>query len=435
MADSFQSLITDFSSYGYPLLFAGVLLESAGVPLPGETVVLTAGFLSSPAGGGHFSLFWVITLTALAAMLGDNLGYELGRRLARPRLQQGHRFFFLTPELMARAEGYFQRYGIWTIFFGRFVAALRVAAALAAGTAGMSWPRFFVANAAGAVTWAIAIALLGYFFGSSISVLHEWLGRGSAVVIGCVVLLVGLPYLLRRARRLPLETYVGNQMGRTALVLVLEVACIALLVLLAQGHHATHVDRHVATWVADHQSETLEVLAAVGSYFGALPIAMAVVATLLVVWYRLGRPRREMAVAVAVLIACEAVGWLVIGLLRGRNVEPLRAEVWPFGFAGVAPLRAAAVFGFTAYLLARQWPLRGLAIHAAATVLIALTGLGVLWGGRQTFTEVLVEYAAGAVVLFAAVWRLEGHGRVAELKASIARKAAARENAPPISES
>ena len=186
------------------------------MPLPGETAVLTAGFLSSPAGGGHLDVVWVILLTAAAAMLGDNIGFELGLRWARPRLEQGRRFFFLTPTVMQHVEKYFDRYGTWTIFFGRFIAALRVAAALAAGAAGMSWPRFFVANAGGAIVWAASMGMLGYFFGNSIPLLHQWIGRGSAVVLGCVALIVGLPYLLRHLRRLSL--FSGPRSLRSELV-------------------------------------------------------------------------------------------------------------------------------------------------------------------------------------------------------------------------
>src|ERR1700740_2392866 len=117
----FETFAHEYAAYGYPVLFAGVLLENAGLPVPGETAVLVAGFLASPAGGGHFHLALVIVLATLAAVIGDNLGYWLGREWARPRLQAGRRFLFLTPKAAEVAEGYFERYGIWTIFFARFI--------------------------------------------------------------------------------------------------------------------------------------------------------------------------------------------------------------------------------------------------------------------------------------------------------------------------
>jgi membrane protein DedA with SNARE-associated domain len=410
MTDSFQTFAAQYGPYAYALLFGGVLLESAGVPLPGETTVLAAGYLASPAGGGHLDVVWVIVLTALAAMLGDNLGYELGKRLARPRLVQGKRFLFLTPEVLRKAEGYFERYGIWTIFFGRFIAALRVAAALAAGTAGMPWLRFFLANAAGAVAWATTITLLGYFFGNSVTLLHEWLGRGSVVVIGCIVLIVGLPFLLRRLRRLPTaDRLLRSQFLRSLLVAVLELVCVAILVLLAQGHHATRLDHDLREWIASHPSAALATLASVGSYLGVLPVAAGVIGLVLVqLWHR-DRPWRERAAAVWALAASEAVGWLLIGLLRRQHVELLRAEVWPFGFAGVVPLRAFAAFGMAAYLMGRQEHALARPLHVAAGALIVLAGFGVVYLGQQTLTEMLLEYAAGGLVLFGGIWWLEGY--------------------------
>src|SRR5438270_5049818 len=104
MTDWFQFFADYFAAYGYPILFCGVLLENAGIPVPGETAVLVAGFLASPAGGSRFHVGMVILLTVIAAVLGDNLGFWLGHRYARPRLQAGRRFLFLTPKTAELAE-------------------------------------------------------------------------------------------------------------------------------------------------------------------------------------------------------------------------------------------------------------------------------------------------------------------------------------------
>jgi membrane-associated protein len=197
----FQDFLQDYALYGYPVLFAGVLMENAGVPVPGETAVLVAGFLASPSGGAHFNLVAVILITFIAAVIGDNVGFWLGHRWARPRLQVGRGFLFLTPRSLALAEGYFQRYGVWTIFFARFITGIRVIGALAAGTAGMSWPHFVVANAGGAITWAVAISLLGYFFGESWELLHKWLGRGGLILLAGIIILACLHYVIRHLRR------------------------------------------------------------------------------------------------------------------------------------------------------------------------------------------------------------------------------------------
>ncbi len=201
MDSTLQFFADHFATYGYPFLFFCVMLENAGIPVPGETAVLAAGVLASPAGGERLHLLGIIPTTFVAAVLGDNLGFWLGRRVARPRLQRRERFLFLTPKALKLAESYFDRYGTWTIFFARFITGLRVVGALAAGTAGMPWPRFLVANAAGAVAWAVTIAMVGYFFGHSWHLLHAWLGRGGLILLGAVVVVgVGL-YVRHRFRR------------------------------------------------------------------------------------------------------------------------------------------------------------------------------------------------------------------------------------------
>lgn len=206
MLDFFQAFADEYAHYGYPVLFVGVLLENAAIPVPGETAVLLAGFLASPAGGHRFELGLVIGLTVLAAVVGDNIGFWLGRRWARPRLQAGRRFLVLTPPVMQRAERYFQRYGVWTVFLARFVAALRVAGALAAGTAGMAWSHFFLANLAGAVAWGTTVSLLGYFFGHSLHLLETWLGRGGLALLGILVLALGLPWLWQHIGKRRIES-------------------------------------------------------------------------------------------------------------------------------------------------------------------------------------------------------------------------------------
>jgi len=201
-----------YQDYGYPVLFFGVMLENAGIPVPGETAVLVAGFLCSDAGkeflgldvSKHaFTLPWVIPLTIIAAVLGDNLGYWLGRRFARPRLQLCQRFLFLTPQILEKAEGYFHRYGSWTIFLARFITGLRVVGAMAAGTARMPWTRFFIANVAGATLWATVISLVGFYSGEYFPTVAKWIGRSGLIALGVIIAVAVLVYFLRWWNRAP----------------------------------------------------------------------------------------------------------------------------------------------------------------------------------------------------------------------------------------
>lgn len=188
-------------AHGYWVLGVVVMLENAGLPVPGESALLAAGYLTSPDGGHHLLLWAVVLVACLSAIIGDNLGFWLGRRVARPRLDSGRRFLFLTPERMKGAERYFERYGALTVFFARFVTGLRVVAGPAAGASGMRWGRFVVANAAGALVWAGAIALVGHSAGRAWEALRDRLGHIAwfilgTVIVGLVVWRVGL-YLRR----------------------------------------------------------------------------------------------------------------------------------------------------------------------------------------------------------------------------------------------
>ena len=194
-----DTLLTYFARYGYFVVFFGVMLENAGVPVPGETILLAAGFFAAE---GHFQLWTVMAIAALGAVLGDNAGYLIGYKIGRAALERYGRYVLLTPARIARLEKFFARHGDKTILFARFVTGLRVFAALFAGAARMRWRTFAVYNVAGAILWSVVITLLGFFFGQSWELLQHWIGRAGEIVALAVLLLVVLAWVWqRRARR------------------------------------------------------------------------------------------------------------------------------------------------------------------------------------------------------------------------------------------
>ena len=172
---------------GYPALFALVFAESTGMPLPGETALLTAGVL---AGAGHLALTLVVAVGMLAAVSGDTLGYWLGRRGGRAVLQHGGPLAGPRAVALERGERFFDRHGAKTVFLGRFVPGVRVVAAVLAGAAGMPWPRFAVYNVAGAFVWASIVASLASLVGPRLAV--------SLWVAGVVIVLAALAAALRK---------------------------------------------------------------------------------------------------------------------------------------------------------------------------------------------------------------------------------------------
>ncbi len=183
--------------YGYWAVLFGVMLENAGVPVPGETILLIAGYFAASR-PDQFNIFRVMLTAATGAAIGDNIGFSIGHHYGRGFLLRVGRFFFLTPKRLEHMEHYFTRYGNKTILVARFITGLRVVAGPLAGASKMPWRIFFVYNIAGAILWSIAITLLGYFFGHSLPLLIKWLRlSGTLLLIGAVV--IGL--IVWRVRR------------------------------------------------------------------------------------------------------------------------------------------------------------------------------------------------------------------------------------------
>ena len=169
---------------GYPGIAVVVGLESTGLPIPGETTLIAASYLAAT---GHLSLPLVIFSAAVGAVIGDSLGYLIGRKGGRRFLERYGKYLHLTPEKLARAEDHFARYGAATVFFGRFFALLRVLAGPLAGASRMPYRRFLAANVAGAVTWATTMGALAYFFGKPVVTYLSSVGLWA--LVGLVVLL------------------------------------------------------------------------------------------------------------------------------------------------------------------------------------------------------------------------------------------------------
>jgi membrane protein DedA with SNARE-associated domain len=158
-----QILQNALNILGYPAVTLFVMIESSGIPFPGETMLLLASFYS--AIDNHLQIPFVIACAALGAIVGDNLGYYIGRTGGKAIIERYGRYVFIKPEHLERGEKFFARYGDKTVFFGRFVAVLRAWAAFLAGVNRMHWRTFFIYNAAGGIVWATIYGLLGYYAG------------------------------------------------------------------------------------------------------------------------------------------------------------------------------------------------------------------------------------------------------------------------------
>ncbi len=180
---SSERLLDLFGRYGYIVIFVPVMLETAGLPLPGETTLLLSGVAAST---GRIDPWVAIAVGSVAAILGDNIGYCIGRYGGR-RLVMRLAHIGRIESSLAWGEQFFARHGGKTVFFARWLFGLRIFGAWIAGMVHMPWRAFFFYNAAGGVTWCASMVGLGYFFGHSLHAIEKLLGVGGAIAAVSVV--------------------------------------------------------------------------------------------------------------------------------------------------------------------------------------------------------------------------------------------------------
>jgi membrane protein DedA with SNARE-associated domain len=160
--------------YGYPALFAGLFLESFGSPAPGESLLISAAIL---AGKGDMSLALVMSIAWSAAVLGDNVGYAIGRFGGRRLVLRFGPHLALNRERLESVEAFFKRFGGWLVVVARFIIPARQLNGIVAGTALMPWWRFVLCNAIGAALWVGVWSLGGQYVGDHAAALIQWTRR------------------------------------------------------------------------------------------------------------------------------------------------------------------------------------------------------------------------------------------------------------------
>lgn len=180
---------------GYPLLFLVVMGESSGLPIPGETGLIAAAVLASQ---GKLEIALVIPLAAAAAIVGDNIGYLIGRKGGRWLLERPGPFRRQRKSALDIGEPFFERHGPKAVFFGRFLLGLRVWASWLAGATRMPWRTFVLFNALGGITWATGVGLIAYFLGHSASNAIQAFGLYG---LAAVLLAAGSGFYMHRRHR------------------------------------------------------------------------------------------------------------------------------------------------------------------------------------------------------------------------------------------
>jgi membrane protein DedA with SNARE-associated domain len=197
----FQTLSEFFSKYGYWVVFFGVMLENTGIPIPGETVLLFAGFLAYHE---KIDLFPSVLVAIAGATLGDSMGFVIGYYGGRPFVEKFIRKFSVVAKSFDHSEALFLKFGQWAVFTGRFIAGLRVFAGILAGLFRMPYKRFLFFNFTGATVWAITIIYVGFMFGNSWQLVERHFVEVNEFVLAAValVVLIGvISYYVKKKRR------------------------------------------------------------------------------------------------------------------------------------------------------------------------------------------------------------------------------------------
>jgi membrane protein DedA with SNARE-associated domain/membrane-associated phospholipid phosphatase len=436
------------ASYGYLFLFLLVAVESLGVPLPGETALVTAAALAAT---GRLRIALVIAAAAAGAIVGDNAGYWIGRKGGIALVRRYGRRVGLDEAKLDRAHGFFQRHGAKTVFFGRFVALLRSWAAALAGVACMSYGTFTVYNALGGVVWAALFGALGYAFGHNLPRLEQYAGQVTLALVLLAALSVLLALAARwfrdnsanladaiadcwrriassprfgrvRARYPRAWSFLAGRLARGEyLGLHLTVGfLVSLAALWLFGgvtedvvHHdpLTAVDLQLASWFRMHSDALGDHVAMFVTNIGS-PAAMGILAVIVaaVLLYR-----RWWIVFVG-WVAANAGGALLDWALKRviHRARPTGAAAFlystSFSFPSGHAMASLIGFGMLAYLLIAFWSWarrRATLVIAATVCLVLAVGLSRLYLAVHFLSDVIGGYAAGGVWLTACVTGVE----------------------------
>lgn len=388
-------------SYGYLGLAVGVFLESVGIPVPGETALVASAFA---AAHGTLTLPLVILTAAVAGILGDNLGYVLGRRLGRPWAERHGRWVLLTPERLARVDGFFQRRGPAAVALARFIAGARVAAAFAAGMGQMPWPLFLRYNIIGAALWATVTGLGGYALGRSWQNVGPILGHAGGVVLVIVPAVVLCGWLFIRVRRWWIardaDHWVRRLAARWGWVLAMSMTATLAFAKVAEDvaeHETAPFDDAVRAWVMGHHSALLDGLLGGATWMGS-GVVLAPLALATAIW--LAR-RRGPALAVVTLASpLGAAGAILLLKWAFHRARPEGAALLAdptYSFPSGHTTAVTAVALTIAYVLRREGigPRWLPVVAAGLAVMVGLTRiyLDVHWA-----TDIIGGWSVGAFI-------------------------------------
>ena len=463
------------ASYGYAVLFVVVVLESFGIPLPGETALVTAAAMAAL---GRLNILFVIATAAAAAIIGDNAGYWIGRKGGPAFVRRYGRHVGLNEGKVARVHSFFERHGGKTIFLARFVALLRSWAAALAGASKMPYGWFTLYNALGGIVWATVFGLLGYAFGRNIPLLERYAAQASLAATLLLALVVLLVFAWRwfwerrerlaarvsdrwvrvandprfagfRQRHTKLWTFVAARFARgeylglhLTIGLGVSIAALWLFGGVTEDvlHHdpLTELDLDIVAWFRGHATPALDQIGVAISLIGS-PVAMAALGVIVAVVLAVRRRWILLSGWAAVFAGGGVLDWGLKDIIR--RPRPTGASAFlhgeSFSFPSGHAMGSLFGYGMLAYLLARFWARtwrQRLTIIVVTAVLVVSIGLSRLYLGVHYFSDVVAGYAGGLVWLATCISGVEitlGRRRHYPWEVGLERRARPRPSSAP----
>lgn len=442
MSDAFAAIGDLASPWAYVVVFALAVLETAafvGLAVPGELGLLVGGYVASE---GRASLALMMVLAAVGAVVGDGIGFYVGRRFGA-RIRHGRLGARVGEKRWERAEDILRRQGGRAVFFGRFVGILRALVPALAGASGLRYRRFLLWDTLGAAIWGPGLVWLGYMAGGSYERAAQWTGRAGLVLLG-LALLVGtllvagrwlsrhpeewaawrdrmlaqpvVGQVLRLCRR-PVR-FLGRRLrpgSALGLSLTLQLAVIGvaawlfatLLQDVVAGEQMSELDVPVTRYVAEHREAWLTTLFRNVTHLGDLFVLVPLVGIVGAWVWRRSRSWVSLLILSATLAGAVAL-YTAVRSLVGRPRPQMGALVMDaagFAFPSGHATQAMAVYGLLAVLVARHlgtWT-RAVAVWTAAAVVVVLVGFSRLYLGVNWMTDVAGGFALGGLWLVAVV--------------------------------
>ena len=433
------SIIRLVESYGYAVVFLFVAIESLGIPLPGETVLVTAGALAAL---GHLSIWWVIATAAVGGIVGDAAGYWIGRLGGLALLERYGSVIGFDDKKLASVHTFFEKHGPKTVFLGRFIALLRTWAALLAGTAEMRYGVFTFYNVLGGITWAALFGALGYLFGQSLPLLEQYIGQASLAAVLLVALVVALAlgwrwfnanrdaltervvryWDLFRKRHPRTAKFIAARFARGEYLglhltvgFIISLAALWLFAAVTEDvvthDPLTNFDLALTTWIRAHTTPLGDRIFTAVSLIGS-PISMAAVGMIGAVIIVMRRKWLELAAWVAGFMGAGVLAYILkIVIQRPR---PVGATAFlhgdSFSFPSGHALGSLVGYGMLAYVIGSNWvtTARGrFRLVIGTAVLVVAIGISRLYLGVHYFSDVVGGYAVGVLWLSACISGLQ----------------------------